>query len=50
MDEDFETEEHVMSDDFDEGCDFLLEQQELSDFTQDGTFENMEPMGDGTWS
>lgn len=50
MDEEFDTEDHVMDDSFDEGCDFLLEQQELDDFCQDGYFDNMESNYDGTWS
>jgi hypothetical protein len=50
MEDDFETDEHIMDDSFDESCDFLLEQQELQDFAQDGHFENMEPNYDGTWS
>ena len=29
--------------------DWLLAQQELEDFAQDGYFENMEPMDDGFW-
>ena len=29
--------------------DYLLAQQELEDFAQDGYFENMEPMEDGFW-
>jgi len=34
----------------DDPYDYMLEQQELEDFAQDGCFENMEPNGDGTWS
>lgn len=34
---------------FDEENDYLLAQQELEDFAQDGVFENMEPMDDGCW-
>lgn len=29
--------------------DWMLAQQELEDFAQDGYFENMEPMDDGFW-
>lgn len=38
-----------MDDSFDPENDYLLEQQELEDFAQDGYFENMEPCGDGMW-
>ena len=48
MEDEFDVpEDFEMSDDFDN--DYLLEQQELEDFTQDGYFENLEPMGEGTW-
>jgi len=38
-----------MDDSFDSESDYLLEQQELEDFAQDGYFENMEPLDDGMW-
>lgn len=43
-------EEQLMDGSFDEESDYLLEQTELSDFAQDGCFENMEPTDDGFWS
>ena len=46
--EDYE-EDYEMRDDYDEDNDYLLEQQELEDFAQDGYFENMEPTEDGYW-
>ncbi len=48
MEDEFDVpEDFEMSEDFDN--DYLLEQQELADFAQDGYFENMEPTGEGTW-
>jgi len=41
--------DYEMRDDFDEDNDYLLEQQELADFAQDGYFENMEPIDGGFW-
>jgi hypothetical protein len=60
FDENFDdfTEEGVEEIDFDvaadidldeEHRDWMLAQQELEDFAQDGYFENMEPMDDGFW-
>ena len=36
-------------DEYEDDYDYVLEQQELEDFAQDGYFENMEPIGDGFW-
>lgn len=41
-------EEFVMQHDFDEDSDYLLEQQDLSDFAHD-FFGNMEPMDGEFW-
>jgi len=38
-----------MEDDYEDDYDYILAQQEMEDFAQDGEFENMEPMEDGFW-
>lgn len=42
-------EEQLMDEGFDAESDYLLEQTELSDFAQDGYFENTEPNSEGMW-